>query len=181
MPSRESTCANCCPVGKGWRPGPPGEERSRSRSTNTAPGRCPSSYLRSAGGGGALGRLPVAGALDGDQRRSTRRASGCACTHPGSTMRGKSDMRIILHRAGLAGDDCLGTTVRKNPGGERSGAEMSEVERLLVVDDEAPILHALQRTFEAAGYEVCACSDPAEALERLREKPYQVLSADYMM
>src|SRR5260370_31623731 len=58
---------------------------------------------------------------------------------------------------------------------------MTEVERLLVVDDEAPILHALQRTFEAAGYEVTACADPAEALERLREKPYQVLSADYMM
>jgi response regulator RpfG family c-di-GMP phosphodiesterase len=58
---------------------------------------------------------------------------------------------------------------------------MDEVERLLVVDDEAPILHALQRTFEAAGYQVTACADPAEALERLREKPYQVLSADYMM
>ncbi len=58
---------------------------------------------------------------------------------------------------------------------------MDEVERLLVVDDEAPILHALQRTFEAAGYEVTACADPAEALERLREKPFQVLSADYMM
>src|SRR6266436_1938939 len=58
---------------------------------------------------------------------------------------------------------------------------MPEVERLLVVDDEAPILHALQRTFEAAGYEVTACADPAEALDRLREKPFQVLSADYMM
>jgi response regulator RpfG family c-di-GMP phosphodiesterase len=58
---------------------------------------------------------------------------------------------------------------------------MDEVERLLVVDDEAPILHALQRTFEAVGYQVTACADPAEALERLREKPYQVLSADYMM
>jgi len=58
---------------------------------------------------------------------------------------------------------------------------MQEVERLLIVDDEAPILHALQRTFEAAGYEVTACSDPTEALERLREKPFQVLSADYMM
>ena len=56
-----------------------------------------------------------------------------------------------------------------------------EVERLLVVDDEAPILHALQRTFEAAGYEVTACADPADALEKLREQPYQVLSADYMM
>src|SRR5438552_2803275 len=57
----------------------------------------------------------------------------------------------------------------------------SEVERLLVVDDEGPILHALQRTFEAAGYQVTACLDPAEALERLKERPYQVLSADYMM
>jgi len=34
----------------------------------------------------------------------------------------------------------------------RIGRQMPEVERLLVVDDEAPILHALQRTFEAAGY-----------------------------
>jgi response regulator RpfG family c-di-GMP phosphodiesterase len=58
---------------------------------------------------------------------------------------------------------------------------MAEVERLLVVDDEAPILHALQRTFEAAGYEVTACLDPSEALARLKEHPYQVLSADYMM
>src|SRR5438552_1968494 len=57
----------------------------------------------------------------------------------------------------------------------------SEVERLLVVDDEGPILHALQRTFEAAGYEVTPCLDPAEALDRLKERPYQVLSADYMM
>src|SRR3989440_8845590 len=57
----------------------------------------------------------------------------------------------------------------------------SEVERLLVVDDEGPILHALQRTFEAAGYEVTACLDPAEALDRLKERPFQVLSADYMM
>src|SRR2546430_7394577 len=58
---------------------------------------------------------------------------------------------------------------------------MPEIERFLVVDDEAPILHALQRTFEAAGYEVIACADPAQALDRLREKPFQVLSADYMM
>src|SRR5437868_7209617 len=56
-----------------------------------------------------------------------------------------------------------------------------EQERLLVVDDEGPILHALQRTFEAAGYDVTACLDPAEALDRLKERPFQVLSADYMM
>jgi response regulator RpfG family c-di-GMP phosphodiesterase len=57
----------------------------------------------------------------------------------------------------------------------------SEVERLLIVDDEPPILHALQRTFEAAGYEVIACLDPLDALKRLTELPVQVISADYMM
>lgn len=56
-----------------------------------------------------------------------------------------------------------------------------EVERLLVVDDEPPILHALQRTFEAAGYEVIACLDPHQALDALAEKTIQVISADYMM
>ncbi|MBS2021340.1 MAG: response regulator [Deltaproteobacteria bacterium] len=57
----------------------------------------------------------------------------------------------------------------------------SEVERLLIVDDEPPILHALQRTFEAAGYEVVACLDPQEALKRLETLSVQVISADYMM
>ncbi len=56
-----------------------------------------------------------------------------------------------------------------------------EVERLLIVDDEGPILFALQRTFEAAGYQVTACADPVDALQKLKERPYQVLSADYMM
>ena len=58
---------------------------------------------------------------------------------------------------------------------------MADVERLLVVDDEGPILHALQRTFEAAGYEVTACLDPAQALVAMEQREYQVISADYMM
>jgi putative nucleotidyltransferase with HDIG domain len=58
---------------------------------------------------------------------------------------------------------------------------MADVERLLVVDDEGPILHALQRTFEAAGYEVTACLDPAQALVAMEKHEYQVISADYMM
>src|SRR5256885_12651721 len=58
---------------------------------------------------------------------------------------------------------------------------MADVERLLVVDDEGPILHALQRTFEAAGYEVTACLDPAQALVAMEQREFQVISADYMM
>src|SRR5438552_17529344 len=61
------------------------------------------------------------------------------------------------------------------------GSMQSEVERLLVVDDEGPILHALQRTFEAAGYEVTACLDPAQALTAMEQREFQVISADYMM
>jgi len=56
-----------------------------------------------------------------------------------------------------------------------------EPERLLVVDDETPILHALQRTFEAAGFVVTACHDPIDALEALKARTYQVISVDYMM
>ncbi|HEY2031782.1 MAG TPA: HD domain-containing phosphohydrolase, partial [Myxococcales bacterium] len=58
---------------------------------------------------------------------------------------------------------------------------MSEVERILVVDDEAPILHVLSRTLEGAGYQVTACTDPEAALKHLRERTYQVLSVDFMM
>ena len=57
----------------------------------------------------------------------------------------------------------------------------TEIERLLVVDDEAPILHALQRTFEAAGFAVTACSDPLVALEALKTQAFNVISVDYMM
>src|SRR6266850_1749472 len=87
----------------------------------------------------------------------------------------------ILHRAGSAGDRSVNPCIAAKVVWGTEREPMPEVERLLVVDDEAPILHALQRTFEAAGYEVIACADPAEALDRLREKPFQVLSADYMM
>ena len=52
---------------------------------------------------------------------------------------------------------------------------------MLVVDDEAPILHALQRTFEAAGFEVTACGDPHDALEEMKKRDYNVISVDYMM
>jgi response regulator RpfG family c-di-GMP phosphodiesterase len=55
------------------------------------------------------------------------------------------------------------------------------VERVLVVDDEPSILHVLQRTLENAGYQVTACTDPVQALAHLKERSYQVLSADYMM
>ena len=52
---------------------------------------------------------------------------------------------------------------------------------VLIVDDEASILHALRRIFEGAGYRVTACLDAQQALEKLAQEPFQVVSADYMM
>ena len=60
-------------------------------------------------------------------------------------------------------------------------AETVGQERILIVDDEAAILHALRRTFEAAGYEVTACLEPSVALEKLRQESFHLVSADYMM
>src|SRR5207302_2431372 len=60
-------------------------------------------------------------------------------------------------------------------------APEQQQERILILDDEAAILHALRRTFEGAGYRVTACLDPTEALEKLRHGSFQLISADYMM
>src|SRR5437868_8062594 len=54
-------------------------------------------------------------------------------------------------------------------------------ERILVLDDEAAIVHALRRTFEAVGYRVTACLDPHEALAKLKAEQFHLVSADYMM
>src|SRR5256885_637869 len=57
----------------------------------------------------------------------------------------------------------------------------TERARILVLDDEELILHALRRTFESAGYDVTACIDPGQALDHLQHNRFHVLSADYMM
>ena len=58
---------------------------------------------------------------------------------------------------------------------------MPALERVLVVDDEAPILLALRRAFESAGYAVTSCTDPLDALQLLRSEKFPVLCTDYMM
>jgi two-component system probable response regulator PhcQ len=59
------------------------------------------------------------------------------------------------------------------------------VKRLLIVDDETPVLHALRRLLlrhfkpQQLGVEVCA--DPLQALQRLREGHFDVLISDCRM
>src|ERR1700760_4233374 len=154
MPKRATRLENASAVGRGWRPGPPGCDNSLSRSTKMAPGMWPWSYFS----------RPLG------QRRSTIRTSGCFESHSAETS--------ILST--LVGNETAEHALLEYREDTRRDRKVI-VERLLVVDDELPILHVLQRTLEAAGYQVTACNDPHKALELLKQQPYQVLSADYMM
>jgi CheY-like chemotaxis protein len=59
------------------------------------------------------------------------------------------------------------------------------MKRLLIVDDEPPVLHALRRLLlrhfmpQQLGVEICA--DPLRALQRLQEARFDVLISDYRM
>jgi two-component system, probable response regulator PhcQ len=59
------------------------------------------------------------------------------------------------------------------------------VKRVLIVDDETPVLHALrrllQRHFKPQQLGVEVCADPLHALQRLHEAHFDVLISDYRM
>lgn len=53
--------------------------------------------------------------------------------------------------------------------------------KILLVDDEAAILHALERLFKRSGYEVNTAQSGAEAVEKLAGEDYAVVISDYLM
>ena len=54
--------------------------------------------------------------------------------------------------------------------------------RLLIVDDDPPIVQALARISESAGFTVTATTDPREAVQLLEgREPFQFVLSDYMM
>lgn len=59
------------------------------------------------------------------------------------------------------------------------------MKRVLIVDDELPVLHALrrllQRHFRPQQLGVELCDDPLQALQRLHEMHFDVLISDYRM
>ena len=64
-------------------------------------------------------------------------------------------------------------------GGE--GTVASQVSRILVVDDEDAIRHALAQLLEARGYEVHACASGPAALVLLEQEPFVVMLCDDRM
>lgn len=59
------------------------------------------------------------------------------------------------------------------------------MKRLLIVDDETPVLHALRRVLQRhfRPQELCVevCANPLHALQRLQEGHFDVLISDYRM
>jgi two-component system, probable response regulator PhcQ len=53
--------------------------------------------------------------------------------------------------------------------------------RILLVDDEENILHALQRLFKSDGYEVETYTNATEALKRARAAEFDLVISDYRM
>jgi CheY-like chemotaxis protein len=58
---------------------------------------------------------------------------------------------------------------------------VSERRRVLVVDDEPDVLLLCRVNLEFEGYEVVEASDGEQAMERLREQPFDVVLLDVMM
>ncbi len=53
--------------------------------------------------------------------------------------------------------------------------------RVLVIDDEEPILHMVREALTPQGYEVDIVTDGATALRRMSEKKYDVALCDWKM
>ena len=53
--------------------------------------------------------------------------------------------------------------------------------RILIVDDEKDIRDTMRAFFELQGFEVFEAADGVEAIERVREEPFDVVLTDLMM
>jgi DNA-binding response OmpR family regulator len=55
------------------------------------------------------------------------------------------------------------------------------MERILIIDDEAPIRSMIRLILERAGYEVDEAADGVEGIKRFREKPADLIITDLIM
>lgn len=53
--------------------------------------------------------------------------------------------------------------------------------RILLLDDEEPVLNALRRVLRKEGYEITLCTDPDAALRVVREARIDIVVSDFLM
>lgn len=68
-------------------------------------------------------------------------------------------------------------------GGAPAKVEPQEVKpyRILLVDDEPNVLASLRRVFRQENYEIVTSTNPHEALELIRNEPFNLIISDFMM
>ena len=76
-----------------------------------------------------------------------------------------------------------GDSIETRPSAERKQLDANEGagKKILVIDDEEPILQMLQERLTQSGYSVDTVSDGENALSRLRQKSYDVTFCDWKM
>jgi DNA-binding NtrC family response regulator len=60
-------------------------------------------------------------------------------------------------------------------------AETTPPRRILIVDDEENVCHALKRSLRKEGYELFFGHEPAEGLEVLKKQPVDMVISDHLM
>jgi two-component system probable response regulator PhcQ len=60
-------------------------------------------------------------------------------------------------------------------------AETTRSRRILIVDDEENVCHALRRSLRKEGYELFFGREPAEGLELLKKQPVDMVISDHLM
>lgn len=53
--------------------------------------------------------------------------------------------------------------------------------RILLVDDEANVCSALRRSLSREGYQIETCTNPVEALEKMKATPFDLVISDHLM
>lgn len=65
--------------------------------------------------------------------------------------------------------------------GDFQGGDQGGIPRILVLDDEVCVTELLSEILMMLGYSPCCCNDPAEALVRLRNEPFDLILSDFRM
>ena len=78
-------------------------------------------------------------------------------------------------------DSLFSSKYEGEAGNEHAGSVESEAFRILIVDDEKPVLKSLVRCFRKENYMIETCDRPTKALEILQQQKFHLIISDFKM
>ena len=78
-------------------------------------------------------------------------------------------------------DSLFSSKYEGEAGNEHAGSVESEAFRILIVDDEKPVLKSLVRCFRKENYTIETCDRPTKALEILQQQKFHLIISDFKM